>query len=510
MQLRAMDSCWLAVVVACAACEDPAGAADVSAATATDAETQAESESATDAVVATADDSALPEAEAEVTAPVAPSLEGGVTLADENPDPGIVEVHLQAGAVSATLVEDLGPLPLYGYNGQIPGPIIAANVGDRVIVHFENALPEPTTVHWHGLRISDAMDGSPRLQEPVAPGGTFTYDFVVPDAGTFWYHPHVRANEQVEKGLAGMFVVHERERPAVSRERAFVLDDILLGDKGLAPFMADHMEEMHGRSGNVLLTNGHDVPLALTARQGELERWRIVNVANARTMEVAVQGAKWRVVGTDGGLLGWSYAPERLTVAVGQRYDLEVVYDQPGEARLVSYVLTIDDHNNVVDVPVALAKVAATASDVVAAPAIYAAPPLPAFDPVDLDVTLELTGAMGPNGLVWTINGMKDGMSGGHEMMLFEAARGANARILLENLAGPEHPFHLHGQFFQIVRRNGEDTNAEEGLKDVVLVPGMETVELRARLDNPGRWMAHCHILEHAELGMMGEFLVTP
>ena len=508
MQLRAIDSCWLAVAVACAACEAPEGAADVSAASAADTATQAEVETPRETVTETADVT-VPH-EVEVTAPVAPPLEGGVALADENPDPTIVEVHLQAGTVSATLVEDLGPLPLYGYNGQVPGPIIEATVGDRVIVHFENALPEPTTVHWHGLRISDAMDGSPRIQDPVPPGGTFTYDFVVPDAGTFWYHPHVRANEQVEKGLAGMFVVHERARPAVSRERAFVLDDILLDDKGLAPFMADHMEEMHGRSGNVLLTNGHDAPLALTSRQGELERWRIVNVANARTMHVAIEGAKWRVVGTDGGLLGWSYATERLTVAVGQRFDLEVAYDQPGEARLVSYVLMLDDQNNVVDVPVTLANAAVTASDVVAAPATYAGPPLPAFDPVDLEVTLELTGAMGASGLVWTINGMKDGMSGGHEMMLFEAARGANARIVIKNLAGPEHPFHLHGQFFQIVRRNGEDTNAEEGLKDVVLVPGMETVELRAHLDNPGRWMAHCHILEHAELGMMGEFLVTP
>lgn len=508
MQLRAMESVWLAVAVLFVGCEDSGSTADVSAPSATDTATQAETEPLADTLTETADDTAAPEAE--VTAPVARPLEGGVALADENPDPTIVEVHLQAGTVSATLVEDLGPLPLYGYNGQIPGPIIEATVGDRVIVHFENALPEPTTVHWHGLRISDAMDGSPRIQDPVPPGGTFTYDFVVPDAGTFWYHPHVRANEQVEKGLAGMFVVHERVRPVVSRERAFVLDDILLDDKGLAPFMAGHMEAMMGRSGNVLLTNGHDAALALSARQGESERWRIVNVANARTMQIAVTGARWRVVGTDGGLLGWSYAPERLTVAVGQRYDLEVVYDQPGEAKLRSYVEVLDDNNNVVDYGFALAAVAVTASDVVDAPAIYEASPLPAFDPVDLDVTLDLNGANGPNGLVWTINGMKDGMSGGHDMVLFEAARGANARIVINNLAGPEHPFHLHGQFFQIVRRNGEDTNAEEGLKDVVLVPGMETVELRAHLDNPGRWMAHCHILEHAELGMMGEFLVTP
>jgi FtsP/CotA-like multicopper oxidase with cupredoxin domain len=137
-----------------------------------------------------------------------PELYGPALAIDENPDPSIVEVTLTASETTVSMIDGSNQT-VWAYNGQVPGPSIEANVGDRVIVHFVNQLAEPSTIHWHGLRIADDMDGSPRVQEPVPADGEFTYDFVVPDAGSFWYHPHVRSNVQIERGLYGALVVHD-------------------------------------------------------------------------------------------------------------------------------------------------------------------------------------------------------------------------------------------------------------------------------------------------------------
>ena len=143
-------------------------------------------------------------------------VEGFAELEDMNDDPAIVEVALTASLGQAELTP--GTLTdVMTFNGSTPGPMLHARVGDRVIVHFANDLPEATTIHWHGLRISDQMDGNPRIQNPVEPGGTFTYDFVLPEAGTYWYHPHANTIEQVERGLYGAIVVEEEEAPVQRR-----------------------------------------------------------------------------------------------------------------------------------------------------------------------------------------------------------------------------------------------------------------------------------------------------
>ncbi|MDH5491973.1 MAG: multicopper oxidase family protein, partial [Myxococcales bacterium] len=391
----------------------------------------------------------------------------------------------------------------------IPGPTIEATAGQRVIVHFTNRLSEPTTVHWHGLRIPSDMDGTPRVQEPVPQGGgTFTYDFVVPEAGTFWYHPHVRTNEQMERGLYGAFVVREAEEPLYDAERVVVLDDLLFDfDTGrLPPFLAAHGEIMHGRSGNVLLTNGRlSGATSYAAEQGTVERWRLVNSANARTMELTVTGASLRIIGTDGGLLAEPYTTDRLVMPVGQRYDFEISYDAPGTVELLSHVLTLDDAGEVVEVsiPVYSVEVAETAwtPRAVELPAIAALP----SRPIDSEALISFDGATDALGnLVWTLNGQAAPAD-----PLFTFTEGEAVLITLQNLAGPEHPFHLHGQFFEILS-GGEPSTSQPGLKDTVLLPGNSTVQIRAYLDNPGRWMAHCHILEHAELGMMAEITVDP
>src|SRR3954469_2271107 len=137
---------------------------------------------------------------------------GGVTLVeavDTNHDPRVVEVNLDARVASLEIAHGVRT-EAWTYNGGLPGPLIRARVGDRLIVHFTNRLPTPTTVHWHGVRVPIQMDGVPEVSQPdVVPGGSFTYDFIVPDAGLYWYHPHVNSAAQVGFGLYGPLLVED-------------------------------------------------------------------------------------------------------------------------------------------------------------------------------------------------------------------------------------------------------------------------------------------------------------
>ena len=459
------------------------------------------------------DDPEVPVDDPEVPVEDDPAVEAPLALADVwgvealedlNPDDDVVEVELTAAPLSTTILDV--PVDLMAYNGSIPGPLLQAKVGDRVLVHFTNDLPQPTTIHWHGLRISAEMDGTPAVQAPVQPGETFVYDFVVPDAGSYWYHPHVMTNEQLELGLQGVLVVRDEHDPTYDLERYVVVDDILLDDSGIPPFMAFHMEAMHGRTGNLLMTNGAPETLLGEATQGEIERWRIVNTANARTMQLSIGGASWRVVGTDGGLLQEPFTTDRLVLPVGARYDVEVSYDGPGPVQLLSWVLTLDENDQIIEVPIAVVEVTVAATEATPPTIDWPAlPPMPERD-VDDEVQIELYAFnIAGVGLQWAINGQIH-----PEDPIFTFETGATIRMNIVNKNGPEHPFHLHGQFFRILGRNGKLTADEPGLRDTVLVPGMEVVHIEAYMDNPGMWMAHCHILEHAELGMMSKIQVGP
>jgi FtsP/CotA-like multicopper oxidase with cupredoxin domain len=429
---------------------------------------------------------------------IMPEVLGVDALPDENPDPNVVEVTLSAAKAQTSYLAGK-KASVFAYNGVLPGPLLAAKVGDRVIVHFRNDLSEPTTIHWHGLRISDQMDGSPRVQSPVKPGEEFTYDFTVPDAGSFWYHPHVQAAEQIEHGLYGPIVVFDPRDPTYDAQRFLVLDDVRLDDDGSISPASDMDGMMSGRLGNMLLTNGRPTKEGVaSAEQGTVERWRIVNTANARPMKIGVEGASFRVIATDGGLLPEPYTTDRLLLPVGQRYDLEVTYDRPGTAKLVSYVETQDAGGNVAESAITAFSVDVTASE--RTPRVITWPAIALPDrQADVHATITFDVTQGPGGTEWLLNGKADSMD-----PLFTWTQGSTVEISLVNKIEMDHPFHLHGQFFEVLDAK------QPGLKDVVLVPARKTVKIRAYIDNPGRWMAHCHILEHAEMGMMSEIDVTP
>lgn len=443
-----------------------------------------------------------------------PPVEGVPELRDEDPDPHVVQVSITAAPATVTWRAGRETRVL-AYNGHIPGPLLHARVGDTVRVHFRNDLDEETTVHWHGLRISDLMDGSPAIQEPVRPGGTFTYEFVVPDAGTFWYHSHVNTEHQIDWGLYGTIVVHENEPPVVDRERLFVLDDVRLDSNGqIAPTLTSGPDVGRGRLGNVLLTNGRTERLSAQTARNAVERWRIINAANARSLRVRVDGASWQVVGTDGGLLPVPYETPEVTIAPGQRFEFEVRMEDPNAsaAQLVA-IVPVAVGNTVEDRDFILAEVnlegKVTPRPAWVAPNVM----LPARDPSGaLTRTWMLSGAVVDGGVQFTINGragVGHGRYAPHAEPIERVPQRTPVRITLRSNVSPEHPFHLHGQFFQIVAPQARAA-AEPGLKDTVLVRGAEPVTVLTWYENPGRWMFHCHIAEHAERGMMGEVVVIP
>ncbi len=472
------------------------------------------------------DDASAPEAETiddvgpEVALPVEPLPEvvGLDGLVDENPDPRIVEVSLHA-APNVVAIKPTGKqTKMLNYNESFPGPLLHARVGDRVIVHFTNGLDEPTTIHWHGLRISDQMDGSPMIQAPVLPGESFTYDFVVPDAGTFWYHTHMHQIEQLERGLYGAIVVHEASPPAFTAERIVVIDDIRLdGNNQVAPFVLTGPDLMAGRVGNFLLANGQPGVLVTTIPKGGVERWRVVLASNALAFGLRIRGADAKLIATDGGLLPEQLTLTRVEMAAGQRYEFEVRPEHGAtEVVLEAMVVVADAQGNVSEQPFALLR-ATVEGEVTAAEPVYPSVTLPKTTelPEWAESLAWKLSAVSVGGRVqFTINGQSDFIDPddpAHEHVLLHTFEpNVPVAITLTSGVSPAHPFHIHGQFFQIIERGGQPVTDEPGLKDTVELRGGQSVKILSYMENPGRWMVHCHISEHAENGMMADIQVGP
>src|SRR5688572_24003675 len=248
--------------------------------------------------------------------------------ADTNPDPKIVEIMLESRVASLEIAPGVRT-KAWTYNGGLPGPLIRARKGDRLIVHFSNALPQSTTVHWHGVQVPIEMDGVPGVsQPPVEPGGSFTYDFVVPDAGLFWYHPHVMSAAQVGFGLYGALLVEDPdERLDIADELVLVLSDIAIEDGNgelQSPDSGGAVGALFGREGNHLLVNGRIKP-TLTVRSGALQRWRIVNSAKSRYFQFQLDDLQpFLLIGVDGGHMEYSLEREVIVLAPGERADILV------------------------------------------------------------------------------------------------------------------------------------------------------------------------------------------
>src|SRR5918995_639608 len=192
-----------------------------------------------------------------------------------------VVIELEAKSAAWEIGGQYAPLDGWAYNGVTPGPTIEARQGDTLVVRLTTRLGEPTTIHWHGLRLPAPMDGTQDVQKAVAPGDTFEYRFPLPDAGTFWYHPHMNETVQLERGLYGVLVVRGDDEPRVDGDRVLVFDDVKVDRAGKIAAPGRVMERHNGRQGNLLLLNGR-VDRKLEMAAGQIERWRLVNVSSAR------------------------------------------------------------------------------------------------------------------------------------------------------------------------------------------------------------------------------------
>ncbi len=429
------------------------------------------------------------------------------TLEDLDPDPAVLEVNLEAKITGLELSPGT-TTQAWTYAGSVPGPLLRLRVGDRLIVHFRNSLPEATSVHWHGVRVPNAMDGAPpHTQAPVPPGGTFDYDFVVPDAGLFWYHPHMSSAAQLGFGLYGALLVDPAtpEPPGLGDEVVLVLSDASIDPATgafYAPDQGGDIATLFGREGAALLVNGRVRP-TLKARSGLRQRWRIVNTAKSRYYELTLPGHSFERIGGETGLLASPEERASIVLAPGQRADVSVrLAGAPGE--VVSLIWNPFDRGyGSVEYrpPEPLLDVALEGETV-------PAEDLPALgggaEPLDLTgavpVLARLTqGLDAEGGLVLGINDVPFAEAGP-----FFATVGETQVWTVTNEMEWAHPFHLHGFFFQELDESGAVVQPAEW-RDTVHVPKQDSVRFAVRYDaRPGMWMFHCHILDHADAGMMG------
>lgn len=418
---------------------------------------------------------------------------------------------------------------VWAYNGSVPGPEIRARQGERLRVTVENLLPEETTVHWHGIRLPNAMDGVPHLtQKPIAPGESFVYEFDLPDAGTYWYHPHLNSGEQLARGLSGPLIVEEQAPIRVDRDVTWVLSDWRLApDAQISGEFRNRHDMAHaGRLGNTVTINGR-VPETFGVRRGERIRLRLINAANARLFRLAFANHDPLIIAYDGHAVD-PHAPPAGGLVLGPAMRIDVVLDmlaEPGSRHLVADTFYKGREYRLVDL-------------------VYGAEPLRERPPADA-VALprarlpepelegarryELTfngGAMGGMmmrgrdgadamagmmemmraGKIWFINGVA-GIGHVMEPML-TLERGQSCVLAMVNETAWWHPMHLHGHAFRVISRDGVSTRHREW-QDTVLVAPRERVEIAFQADNPGDWMFHCHVLEHLESGMMGVIRVA-
>jgi len=424
---------------------------------------------------------------------------------DVNPAPHVFETTLTAKVVNLELVP--GKItPVWTYNGLLPGPLIRVARGDRLLVHLVNELPEATTIHWHGIRLPNAMDGVPGTTQPeVAPGGSFDYDFVVPDAGTFWYHPHVDSAAQVGFGLYGPLVVTDPDEPLdLGDELVLVLSDMMLADDGTQASSSSggDLATLFGREGDTLLVNGKVNPV-LRARASRRQRWRLINAAKSRYFQLMLDGQQFTRIGGDQGLIEMPQTSDRVLLTPAQRADVVLDLALPSAStRAVRWVPYDRGFGSTEFRTEATLFTIQTSTE----PG-QTSPPLPVLQreiPL-IDISnatrqfLELTQSAPGEPFSLGINGV----AFDHAPPLM-ATLGETQVWTIHNAVKWDHPFHLHGFFFQVLDVDGIPPAVREW-RDTANIPIDATVNLAMSFDErPGMWMFHCHILDHAEAGMMG------
>lgn len=442
---------------------------------------------------------------------------------------------LKTGPASVRLVPDGRPATsVWAYDATVPGTVLRVGQGELVDLTLDNGLPNPTTVHWHGIRLPNAMDGVPHLtQAPVASGDRFQYKFNAPDAGTFWYHPHLGTPEQVGRGLSGALIVQEIEPPEVDRDLVWLIDDWRLD--GQAQIVGDFYRwsdvAFDGRVGNTVTVNGME-HYREPVKVGERIRLRLINVANARMVSLNFGEHPVWLVALDGQPLPHVkrlQLSDNVFLGPGQRADIIIDMTLAGAGAFPVKDMLRPNHAYTI---ASFDYVSGHRGRRATRQAPNPLPPNDLAEPANKDrlrVSIVMDGGMmrGPSvpwtqrmGMrfrqwtgtkeaypSWSLNGRAHMGHGKEHPFEFESNLGQTVEISYENRSSKWHPMHLHGHHFRELSRNGKPV-AMSPWRDTTMVAPRETLVVAFVTDNPGDWLIHCHILEHHAGGMGTQFRV--
>ena len=450
---------------------------------------------------------------------------------------------------------------MLAYNGLVPGPTLKVKKGAAITINFTNNSDVPTTLHSHGVRLDNKYDGVPDATQKAIPvGGTFTYKVKFPDEGVFWYHPHIREDYAQELGLYGNYIVVSDDPnywAQVNQELPLDIDDILMENGKVASFgaVADHA--LMGRFGNVMLVNGTD-NYHMSVRQGEVVRFFITNTANTRVFNLAIPGGKMKLVGGDNGKYERETFVDSVIIGPSERAVVEVLFSKAGEYAIEHHTpkktytmgaITVNKEQ------VATSYASQFLTQRTNKDTILGFDQFRSYvdkqDDKNLSFTVDM-GGMGGSGGHMMSSGMmmgkdgavmgsdssqkiewEDSMSMMNQMasakvikwkIIDTATKKENMdidwkfklgdKVKIKIFNDPksqhpmQHPFHIHGQRFLVLATNGVK-NENLVWKDTTLIQKGDTVEIVVDMENPGTWMAHCHIAEHLESGMMFNFEVV-
>lgn len=395
--------------------------------------------------------------------------------------------------------------PAWTFGGQAPGVELRCRQGDELRVRFINHLPEPTTIHWHGIRLPLEMDGVPYVsQAPVLPGEFFDYRFVTPDAGSYWYHPHESSARQLGRGLVGPLIIEERAPTGFSHERTLCLKSWHVDEEGaFTQFSVPREAAREGTRGRLSTINGVSLP-TLELPAGQVVRLRLINVDSTITYRLNLSGGEARIYALDGNPIQPRPLGKDYWLGPGMRIDLALKVPAVGSEEL-----------SLRNGPLRLATIKAVASNEPSAEWPPALPPNPVAEPdlakaETLRFNFEWAASLASpadeaagrykywqiNGQAWDINDKTCA-----DRPIAKLKKDGHYIFVLRNMAQYQHPIHLHGLIFKVLDSNRR--KIEPYYTDTFLLGKNETARIAFVADNPGVWMFHCHVIDHMETGLM-------
>lgn len=400
--------------------------------------------------------------------------------------------------------------PAWGYGGQAPGVELRCRQGERLRVRFINKLEQQSTIHWHGIRLPLAMDGVPYVsQAPVLPGEYFDYDFICPDAGSYWYHPHTTSSEQLGRGLVGPLIVEEREPTGFRHERTLSLKTWHVDEQGaFTPFSVPREAAREGTRGRLTTINGEPNP-TLELPAGQVVRLRLINLDNTVTYRLNLPGGEARIYALDGNPVQPRPLGKEYWLGPGMRIDLALKVPAAGQE--------LSLRNG----PLRLAALKGSASNEAPGDWPPALPANPVAEPdlakaETLRFNFEWAAALASpadeaagrykywqiNGQAWDINDKTCA-----DRPIATLKLGGHYIFVLRNMAQYQHPIHLHGMSFKVL--DSDRKRIIPYFTDTYLLGKNETARIAFVADNPGVWMFHCHVIDHMETGLMAAIEVA-